>query len=184
MQAIVTYIVIQKQNRCHISLYVVPLMPAFVDLSYFLLFFSFSHSLCSVGSCVYKGSWKLRSTRTATTGAPLSHRKHYSWNASCAGSLSLCDFLTAWYIVISHLFIIYAYSHGTSKANPKLKTWQSRPETWRVWLAQVCLRWPITAGWVFGGGLKETGAKTEHSVEVNTVLQHWTIWEYGCSHTV
>ena len=45
MQTIVTYIVIQKQNPCsiHISLYVVPLTPALVDLLFF--FFLFFHSV-------------------------------------------------------------------------------------------------------------------------------------------
>ena len=61
------------------------------DLSCILVF----HFLqCFTGSCGGKRSWKLKRSKSAPTGAPLSHRKHCSWNASSVLQpfiLWLCD---------------------------------------------------------------------------------------------
>ena len=101
--------------------------------------------------------WKLKRSNSAPAEAPLSHRKHCSWNASSVISLYiswLCDIT-----LCHHVTHLYNLSLPASLAP---KNWFSQGAL--LMLAepgQVCASWPIRTHWVFrrGGLLKETGGK-------------------------
>lgn len=89
-------------------------------------------SVWSICPCAQRRSWKLKRSKSAPMGSPLSHRKHCSWNTSSVVSPSiLYDFM------ISN-FIKLHVAHR-SEANGKLKTQTSQLETRWAMLAQACV---------------------------------------------
>ena len=72
----------------------------------FRFFFLLSPSLFFIGSCACKTFCKLkRSSKSKPAEAPLSYRKHCSWNASSV----VHDFLTSHSVIMSHICICMLY---------------------------------------------------------------------------
>ena len=59
---------------------------------FIFLFFSMWYTY---GFCAFKRSWRLESPKSALTGAPLSHRKHCSWNSPV--SSATFNSITSWH---------------------------------------------------------------------------------------
>lgn len=130
----------------------------------------FFHFFSSTGNCVCKRSWKLkkRKVHALPQKTPLlMSRKH----RAVILPLIISPLNITRHYPVTHLHDECLYSWWKLK----LKT---RPLTrWAV-LAQARVSWPIRWNQTFGrGGLKETGAKTEHLTQRgNTALQPWDNW--------
>ena len=111
---------------------------------------------CYICFCACKWSWKLKRSKSAPTGGPLSHRKLCPLNTSSGAPpwiLGSCDIILCHHV--KHL-------HNVDLA-------QLLYCCWRCWLRHV---WAdqSRADWVFRRrGLKETGAKTDCAAAMDSM---------------
>ena len=97
------------------------------------------------------------------TGGPLSHRKHFSWNAS---SVAIFNYVTLWFAWFVYVRIDLAQQLCCGSC---------------CWLRCVGADQSERTGCSGGGGLKETGAKTEcFRQRGRTELLQGTVWELMC----
>ena len=119
-----------------------------------------------------KRSWKLKRSKPAPSEAPLSHRKHCSWNTSSVVPLYS---VTLWHRSSCH-HVTHLHNFRLAASLARGNWFSSAALMLLAVLGQACVGWPIRRNWVFRrGGLKGTGAKTER-----LQLQHGTAWEDQC----
>ena len=90
--------------------------------------------------CACKISGKLKRSKSAPTEAPVSHRKHCSWNAHQWPCLYFHDITLSHYVTHLCRFCRLVW-YLRSDLAAVLLLW--------VVLAQACVSWPIRAEWVF-----------------------------------
>ena len=122
-----------------------------------LLIFSMLYSICS-------SSWRWKRSKSAPTEAPLSHRKHCSWNASSVAPPLSCHTTSS-----CQCCIIYAWRIDWHKKWIQHSCSVVVSGSWvrRVWADQS-----EQTGYPGGGALNRP--------RWNTVSQNWTIWESWC----